>query len=245
MSLLTLIEELSLNAYPGVQMLHYDGWVLCLSPGRWRRANSVQIMQPSLLLLDEKIDTCEAVYGAQGKPTVFKLTRQSQAEIEPALIARGYRHDAETSVQMKAFTPAAPLAAFPDVTVTLDPDAAYKAAFFAIHHLSETERGPWERIQQGIVPLCGYLGLQVAGETVAVAIGVVERGWLGVYGVGVRPEMRRRGHAQRIMAALLAWGAAHGATHTYLQVMLDNPAALALYGRLGYREAYRYWYRQK
>jgi GNAT superfamily N-acetyltransferase len=245
MSLLTLIEELSLNAYPGVQMLHYDGWVLCLSPGRWRRANSVQIMQPSLLLLDEKIDTCEAVYGGRGKKTVFKLTRQSQAEIEPALIARGYALDAETSVQMKAFTPVAPLADFPDVTATLAPDEAYKQSFFAIHHLAEHERGPWARIQQGILPLCGYLGLQVEGETVAVAIGVVERGWLGVYGVGVRPEFRRRGYGGRIMQALLAWGAAHGATHSYLQVMIDNPPALALYNQLGYREAYRYWYRQQ
>ena len=245
MSQLTMIEELSLNAYPGVQMLHYDGWVLCLSPGRWRRANSVQIMQPSLLLLDEKIAACEAVYSAHGKRTTFKLTRQSQAEIEPSLIARGYTFDAETSVQMMAFQSAHSPADFADVTFTLDPDESYKTSFFDIHHLTEDERGPWQRIQQGILPPCVYLGLRAGGETVAVALGVIERGWLGVYGVGVLPGQRRQGRGQRIMGALLAWGAANGATHSYLQVMLDNPAALALYAGLGYREAYRYWYRQK
>lgn len=245
MSQLTLIEELSLNAYPGVQMLHYDGWVLCLSPGRWWRASSVQIMQPSLLLLDEKIAGCEAVYSAHGKRTVFKLTRQSQAEIEPALIARGYARDAETSVQTMAFQSAESPADFADVTFTPVPDEAYKAAFFEIHQLAEDERGPWERIQQGVLLPRVYLRLQAGGETVAVALGVLERGWLGVFGMGVVAKERKHGHAQHMARALLAWGAAHGATHSYLQVMLNNPAALALYAGLGYHEAYRYWYWQK
>ncbi len=245
MSQLTMLEELSLNAYPGVQMLHYDGWVLCLSPGRWRRANSIQIMNPSMLLLDEKIAACEALYGAHGKSTVFKLTRQSPTALEPELIARGYTYDAETSVQTMTLDTVPALAEFKDVTAALEPDAAFTEPFFHIHHMDEEVRGPWRRIQQGILPLCGYLRLEAGGETVAVAIGVVERGWLGVYGVGVAPEQQRRGYAQRIMQALMAWGAANGATHSYLQVMRDNLAALALYDRLGYREAYRYWYRQK
>ena len=36
-----------------------------------------------------------------------------------------------------------------------------------------------------------------------------------------------------------------GAQGAYLQVMLNNPPALALYQRLGFAEAYRYWYRVK
>jgi ribosomal protein S18 acetylase RimI-like enzyme len=41
------------------------------------------------------------------------------------------------------------------------------------------------------------------------------------------------------------WGKAHGAQTAYLQVMLDNPAGLALYRDLGFKEIYKYWYRVK
>jgi ribosomal protein S18 acetylase RimI-like enzyme len=245
MSQVMLLEELSLNAYPGVQMLHYDGWVLCLSPGRWRRSNSIQVLQPSILPLEQKIAYCEGVYTAQDKRTVFKLTRETPLALEAALIERGYALDAETSVQTIALDGTQSVAEFEGVTVTLEPEDAFTEPFFRIHHMGDSDRGPWQRIQQGVLPLCGYMRLDSEGETAAVAIGVVERGWLGVFGVGVAPEQRRLGHARRIMQALQAWGAAQGAAHSYLQVMTDNPAALALYDQIGYREAYQYWYRQK
>ena len=53
---ISLLEELSLNAYPGAGQVHYDGWALQVSPGHWRRANSVQVMHPSSRPLEEKID---------------------------------------------------------------------------------------------------------------------------------------------------------------------------------------------
>jgi GNAT superfamily N-acetyltransferase len=245
MSQIALLEELSLNAYPGAGQVHYDGWALQVSPGRWRRANSVQLLHPSRLPLDEKITYCEAFYGARSKRTVFKLTHESPPDLEPALIARGYARDAVTSVQVAALPGGDSLAVFPDVTVQAEPDEAYIQAFYRIHHFEEADREPWRVIQRAILPPMGYLGLWQDGAMVAAAIGVVERGWLGVFGVGTLPAHQRRGHARRIMRALWAWGIEQGATHSYLQVMIDSPAALALYDQLGYREAYRYWYRQR
>jgi ribosomal protein S18 acetylase RimI-like enzyme len=44
------------------------------------------------------------------------------------------------------------------------------------------------------------------------------------------------------MRALAVWGKARGAEQTYLQVMENNPPALALYERLGFNKLYEYWY---
>ena len=182
---ISLLEELSLNAYPGVSQLHYDGWTLQVSPGRWRRANSVQIMHPSSLSLDEKIAYCEAFYEARGKRTIFKLTRESPPELEPLLEARGYERDADTSVQAIALQAAEPFSTYSDVTAQTDLTNAYAEAFYRIHHFDDATRAPWQAIQRNILPLMGYLGLVVDGEMVASAIGVVERRWLGVFGVGI------------------------------------------------------------
>jgi N-acetylglutamate synthase len=58
----------------------------------------------------------------------------------------------------------------------------------------------------------------------------------------VVPAARGRGHATAPLAAAGAWGRAHGATWSVLQVALQNDRARALYDRLGYVEHHRYRY---
>ena len=58
--------------------------------------------------------------------------------------------------------------------------------------------------------------------------------WLGISAVHVAAAHRRRGHARALCQALIDWGARHGATRAYVQVLTDNAAAIALYSRLGF-----------
>ena len=57
--------------------------------------------------------------------------------------------------------------------------------------------------------------------------------WLGVHGLWVEPESRRRGLARAVMAALLDWGAERGATTVWLHVETDNESAIRLYESMG------------
>ena len=74
---------------------------------------------------------------------------------------------------------------------------------------------------------------------------VVEDGWAGIHNMATSTEHRRRGAARAVLKALLEWGAARGATRSYLAVVETNQAARALYEGSGYTTAYRYWYRAK
>jgi ribosomal protein S18 acetylase RimI-like enzyme len=43
----------------------------------------------------------------------------------------------------------------------------------------------------------------------------------------------------------LNWGKSNGATQAYLQVETENQAGINLYNKLGFTEAYQYFYRLK
>jgi GNAT superfamily N-acetyltransferase len=75
----------------------------------------------------------------------------------------------------------------------------------------------------------------VDGEEVGSCRAAVDDDWLGVHGLEVVPEHRGEGHGTALMAALLGWGAEQGATTVWLHVETDNPPALSLYTKLGFR----------
>jgi N-acetylglutamate synthase len=82
-----------------------------------------------------------------------------------------------------------------------------------------------------------------AGAAVAVGLGVVEDGWLGVFSLATIPAARRRGAATAVVDALERWGLTRGALATYLQVDRDNAPALAFYARRSLSIAHSYHYR--
>jgi len=75
-----------------------------------------------------------------------------------------------------------------------------------------------------------------------VASGGAAADWVGITNLWVSPDRRREGLGNVVMAALLEWAAERGATTAYLQTRGDNPAALALYDRLGFRTHHVYRY---
>ncbi len=56
MTIITALEELSLNAWPSHQTLLLDGWIIHLANGYTRRANSVNPLYPGNQALDQKIN---------------------------------------------------------------------------------------------------------------------------------------------------------------------------------------------
>jgi ribosomal protein S18 acetylase RimI-like enzyme len=61
----------------------------------------------------------------------------------------------------------------------------------------------------------------------------VDGDWLGVHGLYVAPEARRRGLARAVLSSLLDWGAEQGASTVWMHVESQNTAARTLYESLG------------
>jgi hypothetical protein len=94
-------EELSMNAWPALQTILYDGWVLRLSRGYTKRANSINPIYSSTTDIEEKIKYCEMLYGANGLPTVYKLTPVCYPEdLDQILESKGYAKVDETALRI-------------------------------------------------------------------------------------------------------------------------------------------------
>ena len=244
-SLIRRIEERSLNAWPAPQTLLDDGWVLRFGNGYTRRANAIYPLYAGSRPLEEKLYACEALYRSQGQPTIFKVTEASQpAGLDAALAARGYQTDAQTGVQLLDLRHSE--WALPrDVTLSETADADWFSAYARMSGLVRAEKLAHEKILAAILPTRRFAAIRVEGEIVACGLAVLQDGWVGFYDIRTDPAFRRQGHAYRVMVALLAWAKSAGALDAYLQVMLNNPPALNLYARLGFQQAYHYWYRTK
>jgi ribosomal protein S18 acetylase RimI-like enzyme len=237
------LEEVSLNAWPALQTVVYDGWLLRVADGYTRRANSVNPLYPGALDPVGKIGRCEAVYAARGQDTVFKLTDAAEpADLDDRLEQRGYRREAPTSVQtldLGALAPPPSVNAAGDAAVT----EAWLDDFCRLNGVAERHRPTMRRMLGLLIPSACFMAVRDRGETVAVGLAVREHRHVGLFDIVTAPERRGQGFGTALVHQLLAWGKAGGAHTAYLQVMRDNAPALRLYERLGFRERYGYWYR--
>lgn len=110
--------------------------------------------------------------------------------------------------------------------------------------VERTQAAAWLSILDRIPELAGFALIVSEGTPVAAGIGVLVDDWLGVFELVVDPSQRRRGHGRVLLEALHARAAERAATRSFLQVVVENRAAVALYEHLGYEVAYRYSYRR-
>ena len=267
------LETIALHAWPAAEIVDLDGWRLRHASGVTRRANSVwPNVAAGRLSLDAKIAAAEAFYANRGQPVIFQISPAAQPpELDAILAARGYAHHAPTLVQTAGLTEifrrggaerqrnaeeekeqaSAHLcvSAPPRQNFAVTLAAAFDAGWFDLYCIGEeappAQAAVRQAILQRITQPCAYATVHRDGAAIAVALGVTEGAWLGVFNVVTLPAYRRQGAARALLAALAAWAQEQGATRAYLQVMERNTPAQALYAGLGFATAYSYHYRVK
>jgi ribosomal protein S18 acetylase RimI-like enzyme len=189
--------------------------------------------------VDEAFAAAEAWYAGHGLPPKFKTVDGATApgDMPTLLTARGYAPNTETCVMV------GPVGGVNDgVTLLTAPDEGFLAVMFeALYRDAADARERIETLAR-IAPPMVYARLDVDGEPAAIGACAVGDGWGGISVMRTSPKHRRKGLAAHIVAALLGAAEEAGATRSYLQVEAANVTAIALYEKLGFREAYRYRY---
>ncbi|MEA1677056.1 GNAT family N-acetyltransferase [Nitrospirillum sp. BR 11163] len=242
-----LLEDLCLTAWPALKTIHDDGWLLRFSRGHSGRSNSVTCLAAGVLPVAEKVDRAEAAYIREGLPPRFRITPLAPPDLTAELDRRGYRRQEENLVQAADIVAASLAAADDDLSwrVEAAPAPDLLAGYAAALPLPPREGEPMRRLLDAIAVPTLYVSAWDGERYAGSALGVADRGWLGVYKVLVAPERRGRGLSRRLMTRLLAAGADAGAARAYLQVGGANQPALATYARMGFQTVYRYQYRQQ
>ncbi|GAA1476469.1 GNAT family N-acetyltransferase [Nocardioides aestuarii] len=214
-------EGHALAMWPHVETEALGDWVMRTDPapvGRLlKRANSCLAIGDPGVSLDDAAARVRAFYADRDRDALAQV--EAGSEVDTHLDVAGW-----TEVEGGAsYFQVASLARALRACGGREPAEAAE--------LVELEDGP--RVE---------LRLVRSGEVVAGGRAALDGDWLGVHALGMEPRLRRRGLATAMMARLLDWGGAQGATTTWLHVEVDNEPALALYAGMGFRTHHRLRY---
>lgn len=243
--MVALIEELSFNALPALRTIEYDGWIIRLSKGFTKRANSVNPLYPSTINLEEKIEKCREIFRDNNLPTIFKLTSGGfQHGLDKLLNSRGYA-SIEPTIVRGIDLKNVPQPDIKSIIIYSSLDDQWIKDYCRLSSIKLEQIDTLRFMLQNIKTDRLFVSLLDKGNVVACGLGVIEKGYIGIYDVIVDKEHREMGYGQQLMLNLLDLGRIKGARYSYLQVLAKNIPALHLYSKLGFKDLYNYWYRVK
>lgn len=247
-TLLSRIEDASLNASAPPQQRWLDGWILRYSPGKARRARCINAVAAGRLPLERKLAYATALFAEAELPMLARVTRFTQPpELDGQLAALGWSAVDTTRVQVLTdlHRPApAPLPAATEWALLTPADYAEAVGELRGSPVAQRQ-AHLQRLLTSPVPYRGHVIRRVSdGCVLACGQSAREGDLVGLYDLYTREDQRGKGLAYTLCERLLAQAAAEGAAVAYLQVEGSNTTALRIYQRLGFEDGYTYHYRE-
>jgi GNAT superfamily N-acetyltransferase len=238
------LEDAGLSSSQPSQQSIYDGWLLRYSPGKAKRARSVNAIGAGCIPLDAKLAAVGAFYRRVGLPCLYRITPFSQpADLDRALDAAGYVAREETRVMWLDAMAFERVAGSTVVTLDSVATAEFAAVASVLRGSPPTEAdAESQRITGCALPSHSLVARDGVAEIACGQI-VIDGDCAGLFNMVTAVEHRGRGLATAIVAALLERGTQAGARIAYLQVDAANAPARHVYRKLGFRDRYVYWYR--
>lgn len=241
-ALVRTLEERLFNAWPALQTVYVDGWLLRMAGGHTKRSNAASPFYPSTLTGEELLREVKATYRRAGIPPMVRITPLASPGIDAALAAAGWTVYDESDVMTAPLAGRVRILGAPDAAVVLsqEPSPAWIEGAAEAYGFADWQREMLARIVDAIRVETAFATVYVGRKPVGFGLGVADRGHVGLYDLAVHPAARGAGAGRSMIGSLMHWGRSHGAHTAYLQVRGTNERAQALYRRLGFSKAYSY-----
>ena len=239
------LQERAARAQPAQHVAHLGDWWLRHAPGCgwWLSAVLPHGDLPNREELVRRVAEAEAFYARHHAVARWQITPGvCPNDLDTVLAERGYRRHSPVSLQV-----ASTATVLQEVTTgdweTRVTDAPSPRWLGAWQKATRGDVAAVERMLRRVALPSRYVTVSDGDQVVAVGRTVVDSGSAGVFSMATLPTARGKGAGRTALAALAAWAADRGIDRMYLQVERDNPAALRLYERAGFRELCVYHYR--
>ena len=235
------MEERLFNAWPAHKSIFYNGWIIRLSAGATKRANSINALSPSCPV-SEIITFATTQYQKCNLPVVFRISPLASKSDDKELESLGYK-SVEPCFVMTCDLENLPEQSVPGITFGSTYAKEWGKGFFANSSICPSQYQAHEDIISSISMPVAFATLTLEGQSAGYAIAVYDRQMVGLYDVIIDPVYRNKGYGKHLTKGLLQWGKRQGAEQAYLQVVEANSFARKLYANMGFAELYRYHYR--
>jgi ribosomal protein S18 acetylase RimI-like enzyme len=212
-----------------------DGWILRATPGLPARGRSNHALTPPRAMAPSEYDfalaRAQAFATGQGIECGLQVSPlEIHVPFLEELAARGWDiHQSVLVMTADTATVGSPELEL-EVHDTATPE--WLAAWTRCDPRTDVDA----HVQHVFPKMAGIARFVHSGDRVA-GISVEHDGMIGLFCLGVAPELRRQGLGKAMVRGMLAMCEA---PLTYLQVFSENEAGRALYDSLGFQEAYRY-----
>lgn len=238
-------QETIHKAWTAEDSVLYKGWILRLSEGVTRRANSILPLRYFGENLIEDIKNVETIYESRNLPITFQVADYYQPEIlVETLLSLGYESIDETIVMSRNLEDwrSTQKESLTSYITHLDVDN------FWYENLEKLSQHPHDRTigLKKIIERSPYGKVICYAEkeerVVGTVLGIIEDNIIGIYNLIVDKNYRREGIGTNIMIKTLNWAKNNGIKTAYLAVEKENRSAYNLYVNLGFTCIYSYKY---
>ncbi|MHA1983010.1 MAG: GNAT family N-acetyltransferase [Candidatus Hodarchaeales archaeon] len=248
-SVIIRTQETGSNMRPVKHVFHLSGWIVRISEGITKRANSVLPNFYSGEKISEDIEKVEQFYQAFSLPVIFQMADHvAPKNLDEHLKTAGYEKESKTNV----------LGLLLSEMKTKLPDNKYQITYTSklteewitakqtfLQESNETMQGKKAIIERILLAKPYLFSLRHQNEIRGVALGVSLQSELGIFEIVVDPNHQRKHFGTNLMQYIFDFAKTKQIKSIFLQVEKKNTPAMNLYTKLGFKKLYSYYYRIK
>jgi N-acetylglutamate synthase len=247
------LDLLAARAWPPLEEARLGEWRLRFAGGVTKRANSVLPLGPGpaksdAQTLDRRLTLVERAYQQRGLPPRFQVTASSWPDTLPQELRNRNYIESDLTLVLTSAIPSAhsttPAAGERALVERNDVSDHWFDTWWAVDGRGGAAEAEIARaILDRIDAPCLFAECHEPEGIAAVALGVRDDTWIGLYCLATLPWARRRGCARAIVSNLLTSARENGARNAHLAVLEANVASRQLCATLGFerRQSYSYF----